>query len=72
MKPPTMNLPLKMAIHASGKTQKRIAALARMTEPRLSLIVRGREEASDDEQEQLAKALRKSIAALFPARKAVA
>ena len=72
MKAPAMNLPLKMAIHASGKTQKRIAALARMTEPRLSLIVRGREAATDDEQEQLAKALKKSIDELFPARKSAA
>lgn len=67
-----MNLPLKMAIHESGKTQKRIAIRARMSEPRLSLIVRGREQATPDEQAQLAKALQKSIDELFPARASAA
>jgi transcriptional regulator with XRE-family HTH domain len=74
MKPPAMNLALKMAIHESRKTQKRIAALARMTEPRLSLIVRGREEPTSKERDRLAKALGKSQADIFStaAPKAVA
>lgn len=62
-----MNLALKMAVHASGKTQKRIAKLARMTEPRLSLIVRGHEEATADERKVLARVLDRSIEELFPA-----
>lgn len=63
---PAMNLALKMAIHESGVTQKRIAKRAHMREPRLSLIVRGREQPEADEKKNLARALDRPIDDLFP------
>jgi transcriptional regulator with XRE-family HTH domain len=62
---PVMNIALKMAIHESRRTQKRIAKLARMSQPRLSLIVRGHEEPTDDEKRKLARVLDRTIDALF-------
>lgn len=66
MTKPQMNLALKMAIHASGKWQKRIAKAARLSETRLSLIVNGHDAATEDEQKQLAKVLGKAPHELFP------
>ena len=60
-----VNIPLKTAILASGKKQKRIAKLAKMTEPRLSQIVRNRRPASDDEQQTLSRVLARPIDELF-------
>lgn len=60
-----MNLALKMAIHASGKRQKQIAKRAGLKEPRMSLIVNGVIEPSDDEQHRIARALNRTVAELF-------
>lgn len=68
-----MNLPLKMAMHESRRTQKRIATLAKIDETRLSKIVRGRKEPTVDEMKALARVLGKAQDELFPsAQEAVA
>lgn len=61
-----------MAIFRSGKTQWDIAERADMHETRLSKIVRGRLQPSDDEKKALAKALKLTVVELFPASEAIA
>jgi len=60
-----MNIALKTAIVQSGKKQKRIAALARIKEARLSKIVHGELSASNVVRRRLARVLGKSEAELF-------
>lgn len=64
MKPP-VNIPLKVAILQSKKTQKAIARKARIAEPRMSLIVRGHERPTDHERAALARVLGMDESALF-------
>lgn len=61
-----LNVALKTAIFKSGKKQKRIAKLARMSESELSKIVRGHRPASSDERERLVKLLGAPVEELFP------
>ena len=63
---PALNLTLKMAMLASGKKQKRIAALARMTDCELSLIVRGHRRPTPKQRERLANVLGRASGDLFP------
>lgn len=63
-----MNVALKTAIVQSGKKQKTIARLARLSEPRLSHFVRGRLVPDEDEQKRIAKAVDRSVNELFPAQ----
>jgi len=65
---PLLNIPLKQAIVGSGKKQKRIAKLARISETELSKIVRGYRPASEDEQKRLATVLSQDREELFPTR----
>lgn len=61
-----LNVALKMAIFGSGKKQKRIAKLARISEAQLSHIIRGRRDADDGERDRIAKALDRPVDELFP------
>lgn len=62
-----LNLALKMAIHKSGRTQKRIAKLAHIKEIRLSSIVNNRRDPpTPEEKDNLALVLKTSVAELFP------
>ena len=60
-----MRLAFKMAIFASGKSQRRLAADVGMSENRLSEIVRGWREPSQDEVRRLAAALNRPVEALL-------
>jgi hypothetical protein len=69
----TLNLPLKLAIVGTRRTQKRIATAARMTENRLSQIVHGVAlPPSSLEKSRLAKVLGQPITILFPDNTAAA
>lgn len=59
------NTPLKLAIVASGRTQRDIAALARLGEVRLSAIITGRIVPSAAEKRAIARALRRPLEDLF-------
>lgn len=61
-----LNVALKIAIVESGKKQRRIASLTRISEPRLSHIVRGRIEPNDDERARIARVLERPVDQLFP------
>lgn len=67
-----MNVALKVAIVESRKTSRRVAHLARIGEVRLSAIVNGRIEPSEDERRILAKVLKRQPSELFPESQAVA
>ena len=60
-----MRLALKIAILASGKTQRRVAADAGLSENRLSEIVRGWADPRDVERLALAGVLGQPASALF-------
>ena len=60
-----MRLTLKLAILAGGKTQRQIAADARLSENRLSDIVRGWAEPRADEKQALAHVLNQDVGVLF-------
>lgn len=60
-----LNLPLKIAIVSSLKRQGDIATASFMGETRLSKIVTGREDPTDDEKKAIAKALGKRVHDLF-------
>ena len=62
-----MNVSLKVAIVASGKSQRRIAWDAGISETRLSDIVRGWSEARDWERESIAHVLQCDASSLFVA-----
>ena len=61
-----MNLPLKIAIVESGRSQLELAKATDMHESRLSHIVNGHRDPSDAERKALARVLRRKIADLFP------
>jgi plasmid maintenance system antidote protein VapI len=58
--------PLKIAIVASGRTQRDIAAAAGTDEYRLSRIVNGREQPPDDLMAAISQALGRSVGELWP------
>lgn len=62
---PSLNIPLKQALVATGKKQKRIAKLVRISETELSKIVRGHRSASEDERKRLVRVLGKTEEELF-------
>lgn len=62
----TPNLTLKLAIVASGRTQREIAERARIPEVRLSKLVTGREDATLAERARLARVLHRKRSDLFP------
>jgi hypothetical protein len=62
-----INLPLKVAITASGRKQKDVAKRARINQWRLSRIVTRDVDARPEEQARLARVLGRSIAELFEA-----
>jgi hypothetical protein len=62
-----MNVRLKLAILASGQTQRKVARAADLDETRLSDIVRGRVVATSDEQRSLGAVLRTPASRLFAA-----
>jgi transcriptional regulator with XRE-family HTH domain len=57
--------PLKVAVVASGRRQKDIAAALGMTEAQFSLIVNGKH-ADHGTQERIAAELRQKVEVLFP------
>ena len=64
----SFNLALKVAILASGQTQRQLARRVRIDETRLSRIVRGRVVAFPKERRRLAKVLQRVEVELFPPR----
>jgi transcriptional regulator with XRE-family HTH domain len=60
-----MRLVLKSAIWASGLSQLEVGLRARIGESRLSSIVRGRVQPTEDEGDRLAQVLGMSASALF-------
>jgi transcriptional regulator with XRE-family HTH domain len=67
-----MNMSLKLAITASPYSQIELAGKTGIHESRLSKIVNGHLDPNAAEQAALAKALRKPISELFPAKQEVA
>jgi transcriptional regulator with XRE-family HTH domain len=61
-----INIPLKIAIMESGKSQSDIAQTIGMYEPKLSRIVRGYAHPTEAEMRALAKVLRRPVQQLFP------
>ena len=60
-----LNLKLKIAIAASGKSQRQLAATSHIPEARISSIVRGWTSPRDTERDAIAAALGKPVADLF-------
>lgn len=67
MSKPTLNVALKAALFASGKSQERIAKAARIAPQDLSHALRGRRELDKRERKRLARVLGASEAELFGA-----
>lgn len=67
---PKLNIDLKYAILAAGKTQRALARRLRMDETRLSRIVRGQAQPFAWERVALAKALERLESDLFRPRRA--
>ena len=63
-----MNMALKIAFIESGRSQIEVAGETGIHESRLSKIVHGHLDPSDDEQKALAKALRRTRTQLFGER----
>lgn len=61
-----LNIPLKMAIVQSRRTQKTLARLARIETPRLSNIIHGKLVATERERRRLSELLGKPESELFP------
>jgi len=61
-----INMALKLAIVESRKTARVIAMRTEIGEVRLSAIVNGRLQATDDEKEKLARVLKRQASELFP------
>jgi transcriptional regulator with XRE-family HTH domain len=61
-----MNLVLKMAIVESGLSQRQIAAFARMSDPVLSKVIRGKESPKLDQARAIAKLLNRTLEDLWP------
>lgn len=62
----TFHMPLKLAIVASGRTQRAIAKQARIDETRLSRLLRNEAKPSKGEKRRLARVLATTVDALFP------
>lgn len=62
---PKPNVALRVAIAASGETQRAIAARARVPETRFSAIARGRIVPSVAEQKRIARTLASTVDRLF-------
>jgi transcriptional regulator with XRE-family HTH domain len=60
-----MNITLKNKIFESGKHQYSIAKMAKMSETKLSRIVQGRFQPTEQEQQQIAQALDTTVQELF-------
>jgi transcriptional regulator with XRE-family HTH domain len=60
-----INAALKLAIIMSGRTQGRVAKLAKMSPVRLSRIVQGREPAKPEQMTRLAAVLERAEHELF-------
>jgi transcriptional regulator with XRE-family HTH domain len=60
------NTALKTVLFESRTTQQTVSQKTGIHESRLSKIIRGHVEASETEQKLIAKAIRKSVAELFP------
>jgi transcriptional regulator with XRE-family HTH domain len=63
---PTPNTTLRIAIAATGETQRAIAKRARIPETRFSAIARGRLNPNSKEQSRIARALNTTVDHLFP------
>jgi transcriptional regulator with XRE-family HTH domain len=61
-----LNLALKFAIIESGRSQVELASALGMQDSRLSKIVNGHFQATEDEQRAIAHALGKPVDQLFP------
>ena len=61
-----MNMPLKLAILESRRSQIAIAKAARIHESKLSRIIRGHDEPTDAEKKAIARALRRKVDDVFP------
>jgi transcriptional regulator with XRE-family HTH domain len=61
-----MNIPLKIAVVESGKSQIEIARLLCISEAKFSRFVRGHDMPSEAEMRAIAKVLRKPVAQVFP------
>lgn len=60
------NIALKTAIFASGIPQVEVASRTGIHYTKISMIVNGRREPSDDEKKAIARVLRKKVDHLFP------
>jgi transcriptional regulator with XRE-family HTH domain len=61
-----MNWALKQTIGDKGTTQYEVGKRAGIHESRMSRIVRGHEDATDDEKKAIARALRVPVSQIFP------
>ena len=62
----SLNLPLKLAIVLSGRSQIQIAKAANLHESKLSRIIRGHDEATEADKKAIARVLRRKVTDLFP------
>jgi transcriptional regulator with XRE-family HTH domain len=69
---PSKNIALKVAIAATGRTQREVADEVGLNESRLSLIVNGHWNPDDRTQATLAATLGRTVDELWPAREDVA
>lgn len=60
-----MNIPLKVAIVQSGRSQNEIAAAAHMSSWRLSKIINGHAKVTPAERRRLARVLRRRVSEVF-------
>lgn len=63
----SINLPLKISLLRSGRTQLAVAKSAGLSPSRLSMIVRGWTEPRPDEKRAISKALGFPVDLIFPA-----
>ena len=61
-----MNFPLKIRIIMSGRPQIEIAKRARMSDSKLSKIIKGWEKPRREDMERIAKSLNCEVQELFP------
>lgn len=67
---PRIVTPLRLAIVASGRTQREVAETAHLGESRLSLIVNGHWNPDEATRQAIADALHRSVDELWPADEA--
>lgn len=61
-----MNVTLKMAIVESGLKQKQIAAMAGISEPVLSKVIRGKDSPKLDQARAISRLVKRPLDELFP------